>query len=72
MRPNYLGTADDFKNRFEAPILNGQCIDSTPEDVALMKRRAFVLAEKLRGFVNRQDYSTVVLGENTMLLAVSY
>lgn len=30
VRPDFLGTEGEFKNQFVGPILNGQCIDSTP------------------------------------------
>ncbi|KAI5749176.1 hypothetical protein M8J76_005191 [Diaphorina citri] len=42
VRPNYLGTKTEFSNMFERPIQNGQCVDSTPQDVRLMRYRAHV------------------------------
>jgi RAD54-like protein 2 len=30
VRPNILGTVEDFKNMFVNPIKNGQCVDSKP------------------------------------------
>lgn len=53
VRPNYLGTKTEFSNMFERPIQNGQCIDSTPQDVKLMRFRAHVLHSLLEGFVQR-------------------
>ena len=53
VRPNFLGNKTEFSNMFERPIQNGQCIDSTPKDVRLMKHRAHVLHEQLKGFVQR-------------------
>ena len=38
---------------FERPIQNGQCVDSTPKDVRVMRHRAHVLHEQLKGFVQR-------------------
>ena len=60
VRPNFLGNKTEFSNMFERPIQNGQCIDSTPKDVRLMKHRAHVLHEQLKGFVQRyssKEYS---------------
>lgn len=51
VKPNLLGTRKEFTNRFIAPILNGQCADSTQADVKLMKARAHVLHEMLAGCV---------------------
>ena len=52
-RPNYLGNKVEFSNMFERPIQNGQCVDSTPKDVRVMRHRAHVLHEQLKGFVQR-------------------
>jgi len=56
VRPNYLGNKTEFTNMFERPIQNGQCIDSTPKDVRLMKHRAHVLHDQLKGFVQRRSH----------------
>jgi len=56
VRPNFLGNQTEFCNMFERPIQNGQCIDSTPKDVRLMKHRAHVLHEQLKGFVQRRGH----------------
>jgi len=57
VRPNFLGTLAEFNNMFTIPIKNGSCYDSTPEDVKLMKERAYVLHHNLEGFVQRRDHS---------------
>jgi len=59
VRPNYLGNKTEFTNMFERPIQNGQCIDSTPKDVRLMKHRAHVLHEQLKGFVQRRSHAVL-------------
>lgn len=53
VRPDFLGTRQEFSNMFERPILNGQCVDSTPQDVRLMRYRSHVLHSLLEGFVQR-------------------
>ncbi|XP_063695142.1 uncharacterized protein LOC134826617 isoform X2 [Bolinopsis microptera] len=57
VRPNFLGTKNEFNNMFVRPIENGQCVDSTFKDTQLMKFRSHVLHSLLEGFVQRRDQS---------------
>uniref|UniRef100_A0A8C4IIF2 DNA helicase n=1 Tax=Dicentrarchus labrax TaxID=13489 RepID=A0A8C4IIF2_DICLA len=57
IKKNLLGSLGEFRNRFINPIQNGQCADSTPRDVRIMKKRAHVLHAMLAGCVQRRDYS---------------
>ncbi|XP_035480151.2 transcriptional regulator ATRX-like isoform X2 [Scophthalmus maximus] len=57
IKRNLLGSLGEFRNRFINPIQNGQCADSTPKDVRIMKKRAHVLHAMLAGCVQRRDYS---------------
>ncbi|CAL9685748.1 unnamed protein product [Knipowitschia caucasica] len=57
IKKNLLGSLGEFRNRFINPIQNGQCADSTPQDVRVMKNRAHVLHAMLVGCVQRKDYS---------------
>ncbi|TTN83893.1 Helicase ARIP4 [Bagarius yarrelli] len=59
VRPDFLGTRQEFSNMFERPILNGQCIDSTPHDVRLMRYRSHVLHSLLEGFVQRRGHDVL-------------
>ena len=59
VRPNFLGTRTEFSNLFERPIQNGQCLDSTAQDVRLMKHRAHVLHRQLQGFVQRRSHAVL-------------
>ncbi|CAF4410524.1 unnamed protein product, partial [Rotaria socialis] len=59
VRPNYLGSKQEFCNMFERPILNGQCIDSTTEDDKLMRARSHVLHSLLEGFIQRRGHSVL-------------
>lgn len=56
VKPNLLGTQKEFVNRFVNPIVNGQCRDSTSQDVRRMKQRAHVLHDMLKASVQRRDY----------------
>ncbi|KAF0296317.1 Helicase ARIP4 [Amphibalanus amphitrite] len=57
VRPNFLGTKAEFNNMFERPISNGQCVDSTPSDVRLMRFRSHVLHSLLEGLVQRRSHA---------------
>ena len=59
VRPDVLGNANSFKRNFVAPILNGQCIDSTDSDVKLMKYRSHILHSTLKGVVDRADFKVL-------------
>lgn len=59
VRPNYLGTKTEFSNMFERPVMNGQCMDSTDEDVKTMRHRAHVLHSLLEGFVQRRGHTVL-------------
>ncbi|KAM6952473.1 transcriptional regulator ATRX isoform 2-T2 [Lycodopsis pacificus] len=56
IKENLLGSIKEFRNRFINPIQNGQCADSTLQDVRIMKKRAHILYEMLAGCVQRKDY----------------
>nr|CAB3265409.1 helicase ARIP4-like [Phallusia mammillata] len=59
VRPSFLGTKQEFSNMFERPILNGQCADSTKDDIRLMRFRSHVLHSLLKGFVQRRSHSVL-------------
>ncbi|XP_077465495.1 transcriptional regulator ATRX-like isoform X1 [Stigmatopora argus] len=59
IKENLLGSVKEFRNRFINPIQNGQCADSTIQDVRIMKKRAHILYEMLAGCVQRKDYSAL-------------
>ncbi|KAH9517068.1 hypothetical protein DERF_007768 [Dermatophagoides farinae] len=60
IKPRLLGSIEEFRNRFENPIKNGQHIDSTIFDVAIMKKHAFVLHKMLSFSINRCNYKVLV------------
>lgn len=54
-RPDYLGSLEEFKNRFVDPIENAQCVDSCEADLRLARQRAYILTNELRTLVLRRD-----------------
>jgi transcriptional regulator ATRX len=52
--PNYFGEYDQFRRRFEVPILNGQCKDSTRWDIRKARQRAYVLNKEIKPLVLRR------------------
>jgi transcriptional regulator ATRX len=59
VKPNYLGTKKEFRNRFANPIENGQHRDSTVTEVQLMKQRTHILHKTLESCVQRKDFETI-------------
>lgn len=57
VKPHLLGTHREFKNRFVNPITNGQYLNSTEQDILLMKRRSYILHNLLDGCIHRADMS---------------
>lgn len=53
--PKYMGTKEQFANRFTNPIENGQYADSTEKDILMMRQRLCVLQSKVRRMVQRKD-----------------
>ena len=53
--PKYMGTKEQFANRFTNPIENGQYNDSTEKDILMMRQRLCVLQSKVRRMVQRKD-----------------
>ena len=60
VKPNLLGSAAEFRNRFINPIKNGQHSDSTDADVILMKKRSYVFHKLVENCVHRLGYSKLV------------
>ena len=60
VKPNLMGTRKEFMNRFVNPIINGQHTDSTERDIRMMKKRAFILNDLLKGCMQRLDYNVLV------------
>ncbi|CAN0414176.1 unnamed protein product, partial [Ectocarpus sp. 8 AP-2014] len=61
VRKGMLGTLERFKNYFEAPIVNGMLVDSSPYDVKVRRShgRSHVLHQTLMGFVQRKDVTVM-------------
>ncbi|CAI5449114.1 unnamed protein product [Caenorhabditis angaria] len=56
VRPKFLGNKKAFSERFEKPIKNGQCTDSTEADIKFARQRTHVLVELVKGFVQRRTH----------------
>lgn len=59
VKPHLLGNRQEFTNRFVNPITNGQYVNSTQEDIKVMKRRSHVLHKLLDGVIHRADMSVL-------------
>ncbi|XP_074572269.1 protein CHROMATIN REMODELING 20 isoform X2 [Curcuma longa] len=59
VREGFLGSSQEFRNRFQNPIENGQHTNSTMNDVRTMNQRSHILYEQLKGFVQRMDMNVV-------------
>lgn len=59
VKPDLLGTRQEFTNRFVNPIMNGQYANSNSKDINLMKRRTHVLHNLLDGVFHRADLSVL-------------
>jgi RAD54-like protein 2 len=56
VRPAFLGTCSDFTNRFERPIANGQCDDSSEVDKEISRQQAALLHDLLDSVVLRRTH----------------
>lgn len=54
-----LGTEHEFSRNFRIPIESGQHKDSSPHDVAYMRRRAFALNQRLKTVLHRRDFDVL-------------
>ena len=57
VRPAFLGTSSDFTNRFERPIANGQCDDSSDVDKEISRQQAALLHDLLDSVVLRRTHA---------------
>ncbi|CAF0981206.1 unnamed protein product [Adineta ricciae] len=58
-KPNYLGSEHEFSRNFRIPIEAGQHKDSSPGDVAYMRRRAYALNQRLTNVLHRRDFDVL-------------
>lgn len=54
-----LGTEHEFSRNFRIPIEAGQHKDSSPGDVAYMRRRAYALNQRLKTILHRRDFDVL-------------
>ncbi|XP_022911917.2 transcriptional regulator ATRX homolog isoform X1 [Onthophagus taurus] len=60
VKPNFLGTKEEFMNRFGNPIINGGYFDSTEADIKLMQKRSHVLHTYLKRTVQRYEATELI------------
>jgi hypothetical protein len=53
------GSEHEFSRNFRIPIEAGQHKDSSPGDVAYMRRRAFALNQRLQTVLHRRDFDVL-------------
>jgi hypothetical protein len=53
------GTQHEFSDQFRTPIEAGQHRDSSPGDVAYMRRRIFALNQRLQTVIHRQGFDVL-------------
>lgn len=59
VKPNLLGTRKEFKHQCVHPIMKGQYMNSTEQDIKIMKKRSHVLHKLLDGCIHRADISVL-------------
>ncbi|KAI6182203.1 SNF2-related and DNA RNA helicase domain containing protein [Aphelenchoides bicaudatus] len=59
IKPGLLGRPGEFEERFKKPIEAGQTKDADEIDVAQMRRRCHVLFTKLKGVIDRRDFTVL-------------
>ena len=60
VRPNFLGTNREFKERYRKPIEIGNRIDASYHDMRQMRLKTYRLHKKLEKIVDRKDNSVLV------------
>ncbi|KAK0424151.1 hypothetical protein QR680_008516 [Steinernema hermaphroditum] len=56
IKPNLLGTKGEFTNKYKDPIHYGGRKDSNKEEVKLMKKQSFLLANAMKACIHRKDH----------------
>lgn len=60
VRPNLLGTSNDFKSRFKNPIEQGQNPDATNQERIKMAETIYLLQTHLEGCIHRANTKVMV------------
>uniref|UniRef100_A0A1I7YUB0 LisH domain-containing protein n=1 Tax=Steinernema glaseri TaxID=37863 RepID=A0A1I7YUB0_9BILA len=56
INPNLLGTEHEFRNKYMNPIQCGSRKDSNVDEVKLMKKQSFLLANSLKNCIHRRNH----------------